>query len=72
MAMRLVLWRRVWIEFGGRSFFGSYAVDDDGLVTVKTPLGSKATQLGGSSAISIARRLLKELAADGHARAAPG
>jgi hypothetical protein len=72
MAMRLVLWRRVWIEFGGRSFCGSYAVEDDGLLTVRTPFGSKATQFSGSSAISIARILLKELAADGHAKAAPG
>jgi len=70
--MRLVLWRRVWIEFGGRSYCGSYAVEDDGLLIVRTPFESKATQLRGSPAISLARILLKELAANGNAKAAPG
>jgi hypothetical protein len=60
------------IQFGGRSFCGSYALDDDGFLTVRTPFGSKARQLGKTSAILLARILLKEMAADGQAKAAPG
>jgi hypothetical protein len=37
----------------------------EGLVTVRTRSGSKTTQLGGSLAIFVAKRLLRELAAEG-------
>jgi hypothetical protein len=37
----------------------------DGVVTVKTAVGSKSTQLGGSLVIFVAKRLLRELAAEG-------
>jgi hypothetical protein len=37
----------------------------EGLVTVRTRSDSKTTQLGGSLAIFVAKRLLRELAAEG-------
>jgi hypothetical protein len=45
---------------------GSYAVED-GTVKVKTADGEKATRLMGTNAIWAARRLLRELAAEGKA-----
>jgi hypothetical protein len=37
------------------------------VLTVRTPSGQKATQLGALNAIWLAARLLRELAADGKA-----
>lgn len=56
MKRRFFIWRTLTNEFGN----ASYAVDND-LVTVVTPYGTKATQLGGSSPQSIARLLMREL-----------
>jgi hypothetical protein len=53
--------------FLGRLVKGTYSMSREGLVTVKTPGGSKTTQLGGSPAIFVAKRLLRELAAEGKA-----
>jgi hypothetical protein len=53
--------------FLGRLLKGSYSMSRDGLVTVKTAGGSKSTQLDGSLAIIVAKRLLRELAAQGKA-----
>jgi hypothetical protein len=53
--------------FLGRLVKGSYSMSREGLVTVKTSAGSKATQLGGSPAIFVAKRLLRELASEGKA-----
>jgi hypothetical protein len=67
MVKGLIVWKRVWTEIAGDSVTGSYAVRD-GIVTVQTAKGgSKSTQLGGSTAISIARLLLRELAGAGRA-----
>jgi|SRR5437588_7551054 hypothetical protein len=62
-----IVWREVQIKFLGRTIVGSYALSRDGLVTVKTSTGEKATQLGGSPAEFIAKRLLRELAVEGNA-----
>jgi hypothetical protein len=62
-----IIWREVQIKFLGRTIVGSYALSQDGLVTVKTPTGEKTTQLGGSPAEFIAKRLLRELAVEGKA-----
>ena len=57
MARRsFVTWTYLTCEYGN----GSWAVID-GLLTVRTPNGSKTTQLGGSSPESLARILMWEL-----------
>jgi hypothetical protein len=62
-----VIWRELDAVFLGRLVKGAYSMSCDGLVTVKTAGGSKGTQLGGSLAIFVAKRLLRELAAEGKA-----
>jgi len=52
-----VVWRRLKTEHGD----ASWCFDGD-LVRVVTPYGHKATQLGGSPAVHIARLLMRELA----------
>jgi hypothetical protein len=54
------------IEFEGRKITASFSVAA-GMVTVHTAAGDKTTQLGGSSAQSLARAMLRELAAEGKA-----
>jgi hypothetical protein len=61
------IWRDFDAVFLGRLVKGAYTMSREGLVTVKTPGGSKTTQLGGSPAIFVAKRLLRELAAEGKA-----
>ena len=61
------IWRDFDAVFLGRLVKGTYTMSREGLVTVKTPGGSKTTQLGGSPAIFVAKRLLRELAAEGKA-----
>jgi hypothetical protein len=60
-----VIWREFDAVFLGRLIKGAYSMSRDGVVTVKTAVGSKSTQLGGSLAIFVAKRLLRELAAEG-------
>jgi hypothetical protein len=67
MEKDFVTWREFDAVFLGRLVKGSYSMSRDGLVTVKTPSGTKTTQLGGSPAIFVAKRLLRELAAEGKA-----
>jgi hypothetical protein len=67
MEKDVVFWRDLDAVFLGRLVKGSYSMSRDGLVTVKTPAGSKATQLGGYPAIFVAKRLLRELASEGKA-----
>jgi hypothetical protein len=62
----LVIWKNFTTQFKGRAISGTYAVED-GMVKVKTPHGQKATRLGGTNAIWVAARLLRELAAEGKA-----
>jgi hypothetical protein len=50
----------VTVEHNGKQHTGSYTVQS-GVVSVSSFYGSKATQLGGSDASRIARRLLIEL-----------
>jgi hypothetical protein len=50
----------------GRVVHGQYGTHE-GMVTVLTPHGKKTTQLGGSSAESLARLMLRELADEGKA-----
>ena len=58
------IWRDFDAVFLGRLVKGTYTMSREGLVTVKTPGGSKTTQLEGSPAIFVAKRLLRELAAE--------
>ena len=67
MEKDFVIWREFDAVFLGRLVKGSYSMSHDGLVTVKTPSGSKTTRLGGSPAIFVAKRLLREFAAEGKA-----
>jgi hypothetical protein len=50
----------------GRVISGTYG-HSDRYVTVKTALGSKTTQIGGSPPKSLARIMLRELADEGKA-----
>jgi hypothetical protein len=47
----LIIWNQITTEFYGRSVYGSYVIED-GMLTVKTPRGEKAMQLGHSNCIS--------------------
>jgi hypothetical protein len=67
MEKYFVIWREFDAVFLGRLLKGSYSMSPEGLVTVRTPSGSKTTHLGRSPAIFIAKRLLRELAAGGKA-----
>jgi hypothetical protein len=62
-----IVWRELDAVFLGRLVKGFYSMSRDGLVTVRTPIGSRSTQLGGSPAIFVAKRLLRQLAAEGKA-----
>jgi hypothetical protein len=65
--MSVSVWNRVTTDFYGRSVYGSYVIENDTIITVKTPRGSKAMQLGGFNPNPLAERLLRELAAEGKA-----
>jgi hypothetical protein len=51
------------VEYKGKQYSGTYTVEK-GLVYLSSPHGSKGTQLGNSSAESIAAQLLFQLVAD--------
>ena len=59
-----IIWKEITTK--GRAISGAYAVED-GIVKVRTARGEKATHLGGTNAIWVAGRLLRELAAEGKA-----
>ncbi len=67
MEKEFVVWRDFDAVFLGRLLKGSYSMSQEGLMTVRTASASKTTQLGGSPAIFVAKRLLRELAAEGKA-----
>jgi hypothetical protein len=48
MERDFAIWREFDAVFLGRLVKGNYSMSHEGLVTVKTPSGSKTTQLGGS------------------------
>ena len=50
------IWRDFDAVFLGRLVKGAYTMSREGLVTVKTPGGSKTTQLGGSPAIFVCKK----------------
>ena len=56
------------IKFNGTTIRGAYSYSD-WMVTVKSSHGNKSTQLGDLSLISLARRMLRELAVAGLAQA---
>jgi hypothetical protein len=58
-----ITWTEITTQFSGRTVTGSYSLDG-GVVEVRTAHGAKATQLGGSPVEVMARRLLRELAAE--------
>jgi hypothetical protein len=66
-AMIVTVWNRVTTDFHGRSVYGSYVIENDTIITVKTRRGEKATQLRGFNPDQLAERLLRELAAEGKA-----
>jgi len=63
---KIVVWHQITIDFRGRKIKGSYATEND-MVTVRTTLGSKGTQRGGSRPAILARMMLRELAVEGKA-----
>jgi hypothetical protein len=66
MIQKITVWEEIAIRFEGRMVTGSYALFDE-IVEVRTPHGSKATQLRNSSPFAIAKILLRELAMEGKA-----
>ena len=64
MRSNLVIWRELAIKFNGNSIRGSFSVSG-GMVTVKSPYGSKMTQVGVLRAENLARIMLGELAQEG-------
>jgi hypothetical protein len=59
-----ILWKEVRIPIKGNIVRGSYSVTRQGLVTVKIGPGIKAAHRAGLSAATVARILLRELAAE--------
>ena len=53
----------VTIEFDGKAYKGRYKVESK-MVHVTSVYGSKSTQLGGSTAVVIARMLLRNILSD--------
>ena len=65
--MSVSIWNRVTTHFYGRYVYGSYVIENDTTITVKTRHGEKAMQLRGLRPERLAERLLRELAAVGKA-----
>jgi hypothetical protein len=65
--MNVTVWNPVTTDFYGRSVYGSYVIENDTIITVKTSRGEKATQLRGLKSNRLAEWLLGELAAEGKA-----
>ena len=64
--MGLEVWREIFAKLDGKIVRGSYLYAD-GVVTVKTPEGSKTDQVGGETPERLAKMLLRELAREGKA-----
>ncbi len=54
------------IEVNGRTYNGVYTVDGS-IISVSSAIGSKRTQIGGSSPKNLARVMLSELVREGKA-----
>ena len=52
----LTIWNQITTKFYGRSVYGSYVIEG-AMLTVKTPRGKKATQLGNSNSHFVAEWL---------------
>ena len=65
--MNVSVWNRVTTDFYGRSVSGSYVIENDTIIAVKTARGNKSMQLRGLNPNRLAERLLGELAAEGKA-----
>ena len=65
--LTVTIWNQITTEFFGRSVYGSYVIENDTTITVKTRHGEKAMQLRGLRPERLAERLLRELAATGRA-----
>ena len=63
----VTIWNQITTEFFGRSVCGSYVIENDTTITVKTRHGQKAMQLRDLRPDRLAERLLRELAAEGKA-----
>ena len=59
--------RSIAVEFDGKSYSATYSVDSK-VVSVECPYGSRSTQIGGSTAESVARLLVREIVADAKSR----
>jgi hypothetical protein len=55
MERDFAIWREFDAVFLGRLVKGTFSMSHEGLVTVKTLIGSKATQLGNPPAIFVAK-----------------
>ena len=65
--LTVTIWNQITTEFFGRSVYGSYVIENDTTITVKTRHGEKAMQLRGLRPERLAEQLLRELAASGKA-----
>ena len=65
--MSVSIWNRVTTDFYGRYVYGSYVIENETSITVKTSRCKKAMQLRGLNPDRSAERLLRELAAEGKA-----
>ena len=64
--MSFGVWREIIDVYGGKITRASYRFSDR-MVTVRTPFGSKTTQIGGHTPERLARTLLRELVGKGKA-----
>jgi hypothetical protein len=64
--MGLEVWREIFAKLDGKIVRGSYLYAD-GVVTVKTPEGTKTNQVGDQTPERLAKMLLRELAREGKA-----
>ena len=62
--MKSEVWREIETAIGGKTVRGSDRYADQ-MVTVKTPNGSKTTQVGGLVTEYLAKILLRQLAQEG-------
>ena len=58
--MSFGVWREITDVYGGKITKASYRFSDR-MVTVRTPFGSKTTEIGGHAPERLARILLREL-----------
>jgi hypothetical protein len=54
------------VEINGKAYSGTYTTERD-IITVSTAMGHKAAQIGGMTAETLARFMLRELVNEGKA-----